>query len=188
MPDQELGGDEAITLITSTHVRIRISRTTMERARMTIAHELMHGVLHKNEQPLARARVETHARIVPAHISVERQANVGASALLITGAMLGTSTSPTDLAERFLVSLAAADIRWEQHQKQLHRSEVHASLRALSTELKTLSKPKDLASASALICPTCGERCLLPIGVRYMCVGVCDRILDNFADGDGPLA
>lgn len=194
VPDEELGGDEAITLITSTHVRVRLSENTMERARsldrrvrMTIAHELMHGVLHRNEAPLARARVEAHARVVPPHVSVERQANVGASAYLITDEMLRASASPEALAKRALVSFAAADIRWEQEQKRLHRSDVATGLRALSAELKERTESKDTTSKAALLCPGCGDRCLLPIGVKYMCIGVCDRIFEGFADGDSPL-
>ena len=194
LPDEELGGDEAITLVSPTSVRVRLSQSTMgrvraldRRARMTIAHELMHGVLHRNEAPLARARVETHARIVAPHVSVERQASVGASAYLVTDAMLGASNSPEDLAQRALVSFAAADLRWERHQNLLNRGEVQAGLRALSSELRALAKPK-AASTGALRCPGCGEQCLLPIGVRYMCVGICDRTFNDFADGDGPFA
>ena len=96
--DDVLGGDEAVTLITAAHVRIRISQSTIDRARsldrrarMTLALELMHGVLHRNEAPLARARLETNRRIVAPHVSVERQASVGASAFLVTDAMLQAS-------------------------------------------------------------------------------------------------
>ena len=194
VPDDVLGGDEAITLITPTHVRIRLSRSTMERARsldrrarMTIAHEMMHGVLHRNEAPLTRARVETHARVVAPHVSVERQASVGASAYLITDEMLRASASPEDLAQRAIVSFAAADIRWEQEQKRLRRDDVQAGLRALSAELKERTKPAEASTKAALLCPGCNDRCLLPIGVKFMCIGACDQTFDGFADGDGPL-
>ena len=52
--DLDLGGDEAVTLINEHHVRVRLSRSTYSRvrdqdrrARMTLAHEFMHGVLHR---------------------------------------------------------------------------------------------------------------------------------------------
>ena len=193
-PDEDLGGDEAITLISPTSVRVRISRSTMRRARdldrrarMTLAHEMMHGVLHRNEAPLARARVETHTRIVAAYFSVERQASVGASAYLVTEAMIRASASPGDLAQCAQVSITAAELRWEKHQNLLNRGEVQAGLRALSSELRTLARPRE-APTAALRCPGCGEECLLPIGVRFMCVGICDRTFDDFADGDGPFA
>ena len=157
--DEELWVDGAITLVSPTTVRIRVSRSTMERAssldrraRMTIAHEMMHGVLHRIEAPLARARVETRSRIIAPHVSVERQASVGASAYLVTEPMLRASTSPEDLARRALVSFAAADLRWEEHQNLLNRGEVQAGLRALSNELKALAKPM-AATRGALRCP-----------------------------------
>ena len=191
--DEELGGDEAITLVSSTHVRVRISRSTMERARaldrrsrMTLAHELMHGVLHKHEAPLARAR-ETRASIVSPHVSVERQANVGASVYLVTDEMLRASASPQDLAQSALVSFDAADIRWEKEEKRQHRVYVAAALRTLSVELKERTKPAGVASKSLLLCPGCGDRCLQPIGVKYLCIGECDQTFDGFADGDGPI-
>jgi hypothetical protein len=191
--DEELGGDEAITIVSSTHVRVRISQSTMKRARaldcrsrMTLAHELMHGVLHQHEAPLARAR-ETRARIVSPHVSIERQANVGASAYLVTDEMLKVSASPQDLAKSALVSFGAADIRWEQKQKRLHRGDVAAALRTLAVELKQEIKPAGVVSKALLLCPGCGDRCLQPIGVKYLCTGRCDQTFDGFADGDGPI-
>ncbi len=190
--DEVLGGDEAVTLITSTNVRVRLSRTTFERAvaqdrrsRLTIAHELMHGVLHANEVPLARAKQQTEARYIAPFVSVERQANVGASAYLITDAMLRAARSAADLADFARVSFEVAEIRWERHQKTLQRHEVHARLKALKTELAG-SEGED-PIAERFLCPSCGTRSRLPIGVRYLCVGPCDRIIDGFADGDGPV-
>lgn len=192
--DEVLGGDEAVTLITRTNVRVRLSRTTFERAscqdrraRLTVAHEMMHGVLHSNATPLARAKQQTGTRYVAPFVSVERQANVGASAYLITDAMLRAAQAPSDLADFARVSFEAADIRWERYQRKLQRGNVHAGLKALKTELETGSKG-GAPAAEGLLCPSCGTRSLMPIGIRYLCVGPCDRIIDGFADGDGPVA
>lgn len=145
--DETLGGDEAVTLVSENHVRIRVCRTTYDRlasldrrARFSMAHEFGHGVLHKNAAPLARARQATIKRFVPAYISVERQADVFASAYLITDEMLSRSTSPSDLAERYLISLSAADIFWEKEQTRLHRNAIGAGLRALHAELRDTEK------------------------------------------------
>lgn len=191
--DEVLGGDEAVTLITETHVRVRVSRTIYNRlasldrrARFSIAHEFAHGALHKNAAPLARARQATIKRIVPAYVSVERQADVFASAYLVTDAMMSRATSPSDLADRCLISSAAADIRWEKEQKRLHRDAIGAGLRALHAELRDSERSTDPLAENALLCPVCAHRTLIPIGVKYLCRGPCDRFYDSFPDGDGP--
>ncbi len=81
VPDVEIGGDEAVTLITPNYVRIRISETTHDRARsldrrarFTLGHEFGHAVLHKNKVELARTQIEQVTRVVAPYISVERQA------------------------------------------------------------------------------------------------------------------
>ena len=120
-------------------------------------------------------------------LRLERQASVDASAYLVTEAMIRASGSPEYLAQRAQVSTAAAGLHSEKHQNLLNRGEVQAGLRALSSELRTLARPRE-APTSALGCPGCGEECLLPIGVWSMCVGICDRTFDDFADGGGPFA
>ncbi|MEJ0052058.1 MAG: ImmA/IrrE family metallo-endopeptidase [Methylovirgula sp.] len=99
--DEELGGDEADTLISQSAIRIRFARTTHDRlkdfdrrSRFTAAHELGHGVLHKNPAPLARSRQPSANRIVPHFVSVEKQANTFASTYLITDAMAEHAASP----------------------------------------------------------------------------------------------
>ncbi len=192
--DEVLGGDEAVTLITPKHVRVRVSRTTYDgalaldrRSRMTIAHEFMHGVLHRNEEPLARARAETQKRVVPAYVSVERQASFGASEYLITAAMVQASDTPADLAARAVVSFTSADIRWEKEQTRLGRAGVMANLLALSVELRSGPDQTRNAASSALPCPRCGHETLFPIGSMYLCTGPCDRVIGEFPDGDGPM-
>lgn len=192
--DEVLGGDEAVTLVSKSNVRLRVSRTTYDRVasfdrrgRMTIAHERGHGVLHKNAVPLARARHETIRRIVPPFVSVERQANVFASAYLVTQAMVSRAESPSDLADTCLVSAAVADIRWELEQTRINRDKIGASFRALHSELQALGKVANPPLAPGLLCPVCGQKKLLPLGVKYLCQGPCDRFYDGFPDGDGPV-
>ena len=190
--DLMLGGDEAVTLISNDCIRVRISRSIYERvqeqdrrARMTVAHEFMHGVLHQKDVPLARARLQTGTRFIAPFVSVERQANVGASAYLITDAMVKRANSSSELADIARVSHQAGDIRWELEQNRAARGRIGQGLRALQTELAEASRTSAIVS-NAMVCPMCGDRSLLPIGVRYLCIGACDRTIDGFADGDSP--
>ena len=192
VPDCELGENEGITIISETRVRIRLSKTTYERAvagngrsRMTVAHEFMHGLLHKNRLPLSRGKIE-EKRFVKHFVSVEHQAKVGASAYLITDAMVRNAISPAELSKIALVSFSAADIRWKEEQQKLRRNELQAGFKALVTELKSFDNRPDQLIKNALICPGCGQITLVPIGIRYLCVGPCDRPFD-VADGDGPF-
>lgn len=129
---------------------------------------------------------QTETRHVAPFVSVERQANVGASAYLVTDAMLRTARSPSDLADLACVSFEAAEIRRERYQRTLQRGDVHASLKALKTELET-GLNGGASIVKGYLCPSCGTRSLVPIGIRYLCVGPCDRIIDGFANGDGPV-
>lgn len=191
--DTDLGGDEAITLITQFSVRVRLSRSIYERAlsldrraRFSVAHEFAHGTLHRNSAPLARGREMTVSRVIPAHVSVERQADVFASAYLVTEAMMSCATSPSDLADRYLISPAAADVRWEKEQKRLNRDVVGSGLKALHAELRVANKVVEKGAEDTVQCPVCGHRTLIAIGVKYLCTGPCDRVYDSFPDGDSP--
>jgi len=188
--DEDLGGDEAITLVTDSHVRVRLSQSTYERAcaldrraRWTIAHELAHCALHKNVAPLARSRQQTAPRVVPHYVSVERQAEVFTGSYLITEAMVAIVTSPSELADRFLISLSAADVRWEKRRTPESRESVASGFKKLRMELGQAGAPT-MSEPSLLFCPGCGQPSLMPLGVKYLCLGICDKAYESFADGD----
>jgi hypothetical protein len=192
VPDTEIAGDEALTLVSNSHVRIRISENTYQRAkaldrrsRFTLAHELGHVVLHKNKAELARSRFETSKRVVAAYVSVERQADVFASAFLITEAMTNRAHSADELADIALVTSSAADVRWERAQKQANKPLIQAGFRTLHAEL--LNKEKSAKHTDRFVCPVCAQHTLLKIGVKYLCVGPCDQVYDAFPDGDAPF-
>ncbi len=194
VPDLELGGDEAITLITKNSVWLRISKTTSDRvlaldrrARWTVAHEFGHGALHKNAEPLARAAHTTIKRVVPAFVSVERQADVFASAYLVTDAMAERANSPADLAAACVISAQAANIRWEAEQTRRNRDRIQAGFRALREELRSAGRPPTQTGSNSLICPVCAQRSLEMIGGKYVCRGPCKRMFEGFPDGDGPI-
>lgn len=190
MPDLEIEGNEASTLISSSHVRIRVSETTFRRAealdrrsRFTLAHELGHAVLHKNKDELAR-ECRPERRLGSPVVSVERQADSFADGFLVTDAMVHLATSADHLAEMALISDRASDIIWEREQNRLRRPVIADQFRSLSAELKgTIAKK---ANSSVFLCPSCGKETLLKLDVKYYCYGECDRVLDAYPDGDGP--
>lgn len=191
--DEELGGDEAHTLITLSSVRLRIARTTFSRleqldrrARFTAAHELGHGALHKNSAPLARAPQQTVRRIVAPFVSVDRQADVFASTYLVTDAMAACAESADDLS-RYLISDSAADVRWEREAKRRSRPKIAAGFRALADELRNGGRSSGVSKAEPRVCSKCGMKTLVFVGDRYECQGACMGLNGEFPDGDGPV-
>lgn len=191
--DEDLGGDEAHTLITQSSVRLRLARTTFvrleqldRRARFTAAHELGHGVLHNNAEPLARARQPNVRRVVAPFISVERQADVFASTYLVTDAMAACAESAKDLS-RYLISEYAADVRWERESKRRSRPKIAAGFRALAEELRNAGRSPRTFRTEPLTCSKCGMKTLVFVGDRYECHGACMGLNGEFPDGDGPV-
>lgn len=191
VPDLEIEGNEASTLITSSHVRIRISDTTFRRAealdrraRFTLAHEFGHAVLHKNKDELARERQRTRRFGSPV-ISTERQADTFADGFLVTDTMVQLAMSAEHLAEIALISDRAADIVWEREQNRLRRPALAGQLNRLSAELR--GGERKGPSNVTFLCPGCGKQTLLKLDTKYYCYGECNRVLDAFPDGDGPF-
>jgi IrrE N-terminal-like domain len=197
VPDAELGGDEADTLVSPLAVRIRFAETTHQRlrdldrrSRFTAAHELGHAVLHKNSAPLARSSQPNARRVVPHFVSVETQANTFASTYLITDAMAERVSSPDELSKNYLVSSAASDVRWEREAKRRDRPKIGAGLRALAAELRNGNSSKytflSLNTADGFfVCPRCSTRSSIEIDGRFFCQA-CRGDPERFPDGDGP--
>ncbi len=110
-PDEALMDEEAHTLIVRESVMEDV-KAGRERARFTIAHELGHYLLgHKGMKqrtqrrtayPTARDRIE------------EAEANIFASYFLVPTDLAWDAASPEDIAQRFQVSCAAAEIAFER--------------------------------------------------------------------------
>lgn len=121
---EEMKNAEAYTLHNPPAIRIR--RDVYEsainfdgRARMTLAHELGHLVLHKNAKPLHRAPSEYQVSgKIPAFANTEYQANVFASAFLVPEWIASEYRNPIELAQHCGVSLEAARISLEKTHKQ----------------------------------------------------------------------
>ncbi len=189
--DVELGDDEAVTRIGPKSVEVVLACSTHMRAvfgdgraRMTIAHELAHAVLHKNVVPLARARVETKGTFVRPFEDVEHQAKVFASHYLMSEAAVASADSPEALAERYFVSLQAARIRWDKSKERDKRASVQAQLLALGEELRASGRQRPSPHGAVSLCTTCGQPTLRDAGNKSYCSN-CQRMGDAHADGDG---
>jgi hypothetical protein len=117
--DAALDGNDALTIFGNALVTISVKRAVhneaklgVGRARMTLAHELGHAVVHKGP-PMARATgaygVSRHRWIKPFE-SAEHQAKVFAAALLINDVSGEFVESAEQASVRFGISLEAAEI------------------------------------------------------------------------------
>lgn len=87
------------------------------RARFTIAHELGHYFLHKNQPALTRFEPFTEEHKI--YEDSEWQANYFAGALLVPKNEALQCDTIEEIAHTFKISLQAASIRWKQiHKKQ----------------------------------------------------------------------
>lgn len=130
VPDGQLQGDEARTLATPNQIEIQIEISVFERAkrgdgraRMTLAHELGHAVLHEKSVPLARPILETER---PGYLhpyeEAEHQAKYFAPAFLMPRQIVSRFSSAEALARECHVSLQAATIRMAQCAPKLKRT------------------------------------------------------------------
>ena len=187
----ELGDDEARTNIEGELVEVIVSKATDfrarvgdGRARMTIAHELAHAVLHRNAIPLARARNDDGKTFLKPFEDVEHQAKVFASHYLMPESAVVASEDPSDLAGRFYVSLEAAQIRCKIAKERANRANVQAMLRALGDELRVASLTARSSIGATSVCTSCGQPTLRDSGAKSYC-STCARMSDAYADGDG---
>src|SRR4051794_192837 len=143
LDDTEMGEDDGKTEFTSDTVIISVKRTIDQKARwgdgrsrMTLAHELAHGVLHYGD-PLYRASDASGAtsisRLHPED-SAEHQAKVFASAFLIHEAAVEEMATPEEVAVQFGVSYEAAKICFERVHREKHRREEGAERVRLANE------------------------------------------------------
>jgi hypothetical protein len=96
------------------------------RARMTLAHELGHAIMHAEQGAIdhraAAATGTTTLSKINASESAEHQAKVFASAFLIHDKDAAELESPLEIATEFVVSLSAAEICFERLQEEADRA------------------------------------------------------------------
>jgi hypothetical protein len=150
------------------------------RSRMTLAHELAHGVLHYGKAMFraSNASGATELSRTNAAESAEHQAKVFASAFLIDDKVADTLTSAEEISIEFGVSLEAAQIALERLSEAKNRArsaervkqsneEYQASVRLSGSRLKYTGD----------ICSICGNATLISVGIKFLC-HTCGTITD----------
>jgi len=193
--DEVLGDTDGKTEFSSGTVIISIQRSVRMRAemgvgrdRMSLAHELGHGVMHYGA-PLNRktgaAGTTELSRITP-YRSAEHQAKVFASAFLIHDEIAAKLGSAEEIAVEFGVSIQAAEICFErlnkkaEHAKSADRvNKIKDEIRAKLLGVKQPEHPGYLDDP----CTSCQRPTLIPIGTKVLC-DTCGFVGDRFQDGD----
>ena len=121
--DDKMGNHDGKTEFTKDEVTVSVKRSVHQkavwgdgRARMTLAHELGHGVMHFGETMFRKSGAvgATDLSRTSPWESAEHQAKVFASAFLIDDEVAATLTSAEEISTEFLVSLEAAEICFER--------------------------------------------------------------------------
>lgn len=192
--DQTLGLKDARTELIHGMVVITVKRAIDSlasfgegRARMTLAHELGHAVMHGTpgviDHRAAGAAGITAISKLNAAESAEHQAKVFASAFLIDDVRASELASPLDIATEFLVSLSAAEICHERIQAELERQVVAARvLEANKAFQEQASRNDKKSSYLAALCISCRCQTLLPLGIKVGCE-TCGYVGDHPEDG-----
>ncbi|WP_316232761.1 ImmA/IrrE family metallo-endopeptidase [Bradyrhizobium sp. SZCCHNPS2010] len=158
------------------------------RTRMTMAHELGHGVMHAEEGTVDhRATGATGTTTISkmnASESAEHQAKVFASAFLIDDQRAAELASLLDIALEFLVSVSAAEICFERLQAQREREAAAARVMEENRKFQALiNKPQEKDYHLQALCPACRRQTLLPLGTKVGCDGEgCGYIGDHPED------
>jgi IrrE N-terminal-like domain len=156
------------------------------RARMTLAHELGHAVMHAEEGSVdhraAGAVGMTTLSKINASESAEHQAKVFAPAFLIDETRAAELESPMEIAMEFLVSVSAAEICYERI--QLERERAASAVRVIEANkkfqalMKETEQEKRYLSAHCI----CGCQTLIPLGIKVGCE-TCGYVGDHPEDG-----
>jgi Zn-dependent peptidase ImmA (M78 family) len=189
VPDHELD-DYAVTEFTDDERIITVRKSVHEaarfgdgRSRLTLAHELGHAVLHTGA-PKARGAVLQKTKFIKPYESAERQATVFGAAFLIDDARAAQLASPGEISVEFCVSHEAATICFDRLHEHARRQVIAHKLRDLSAEIAAHNKRKaDTPNYLETQCPTCGNKTLLALGVKFLCTN-CGTVSDSFQDGD----
>ncbi len=192
--DLELGSADGKTEFAKGVVTITVKRSVRDaakmgvgRARMTLAHELAHAVLHFGT-PLYRmigAAGSTDLAKKAAYESAEHQAKVFAAAFLIHDEDAAQMHSAEEISVEFGVSLEAAKICFERLQRKADRAKSAERVAKLAAEARAIilgTKVPNTPSYLDAVCSACYSYTLLPIGNKVLC-DTCNFVADR-CDGD----
>jgi hypothetical protein len=157
------------------------------RARMTLAHELGHAVMHAtvgaiDHRATGATGTTTVSRLSAAE-SAEHQAKVFASAFLIDETRAAELTNPLEIATEFLVSLAAAEICYERIQTERERAASAARVLEANNKFQVLMRQtKKKSNYLQPLCIACKCQTLFPLGNKVGCE-TCGYVGDHPEDG-----
>jgi hypothetical protein len=190
--DAELGALDAKTEFAKGVVTITCKRSVRDRARMgvgrdrmTLAHELAHGVLH-HSVPMFRvigASGISDLAQESAHTSAEHQAKVFAAAFLIHDEDAAKMASAEDISEQFVVSLQAAQICFDRLQRVAKRQQSGERIRKIADEAIAVIKESKPQQYLDYPCTACRLTKLIQLGTKVRCQN-CGFFGDRFQDGD----
>jgi Zn-dependent peptidase ImmA (M78 family) len=209
--DAELGRADGKTEYSKGVVTITVKRSVHDqairgevRARMTLAHELAHAVMHHSAPFL---RVVGAAGIadntIAPYQSAEHQAKVFAAAFLIhedeaikiVASALRTyrneetaeAHATRNISNEFRVSQEAAEVAFDRLVERLKRQESGARVRKMADQaIAAIRNKAAIARHPAFLdhpCINCTLRTLVPEGTKVRCTN-CGYFGDPFQDGD----
>jgi hypothetical protein len=190
--DDALGGNDALTTFDAGCITVSVTRSVhlqakmgVGRARMTLAHELGHAVMHEGP-PMARAagaRGLSPHRWIRSFESAEHQAKVFGAALLINNVTGEDVDSAEQASVRFGISLEAAEIYYAElvalRERPLIAERIQRQADEFRMSVAKANQPKQYLDGG---CVQCGAHTLMPVGIKFLCE-TCGRIGD-LADGD----
>jgi Zn-dependent peptidase ImmA (M78 family) len=193
--DRELGNKDGKACLANGEIEVTVRRSIDQKAswgdgrsRMTLAHELGHGVMHATEGTTsyrgAGAAGTTELSETRAPESAEHQAKVFASAFLIDDQVARTLGSAEDISTEFLVSLEAARICFERIKREIERAETAKRVERLNEEYQ--GRVRENAQPIHYVedpCNHCGYATLVPIGIKFIC-HTCGNTCDRTSNGD----
>jgi uncharacterized protein DUF955 len=177
--DEEMGGKDGRTEFTHDAVIISVKRSVHEKAgwgdgrsRMTLAHELAHGVMHYGATVFrsSSATGTTELSRGNAAGSAEHQAKVFASAFLIDDKVAEKLESAEEISAEFVVSLEAAEICLKRLKEAADRSHSAERVRQSNEAFQArMRKPAQQLKYTGDFCQVCGNATMLQVGIRLIC-------------------
>jgi len=145
------------------------------RARMTLAHELGHAVMHAEKGSIDHratgASGPTTLSKLSASESAEHQAKVFASAFLVDDIRAAELDSPLEIATEFLISVSAAEICYERVVAERERAASVARVLESNRKFQELMREDERPKKKYLqaLCISCKSQTLVPLGIKVEC-------------------
>jgi hypothetical protein len=193
--DEVLGNKDAKTELIDGSIKITTKKSVdsqaawgVDRARMTLAHELGHAVMHATagsiDHRATGAAGTTTISKINASESAEHQAKVFASAFLIDDTRAAELGSPIEISAEFLVSLSAAEICYERIQLERERAASVARVMEANNIFQALMRgTQQRKNYLQAHCISCQFRTLVPLGIKVECE-TCGYVGDHPENGE----